>query len=64
MTYSITTTGELMIENKEINGSSVNFRGSKDDLIEYLNHRVEAMEIHINFLESECNALYSQIPIT
>lgn len=64
MTYSITTTGELMIENKEINGSSVNFRGSKDDLIEYLNHRVEAMESHINFLESECNALYSQIPTT
>ena len=64
MTIEITTSGELVVENKEINGSSVNFRGSKDDLIEYLNHRVEAMEIHINFLESECNALYSQIPIT
>lgn len=64
MRIEITTSGELVVENKEINGSSVNFRGSKDDLIEYLNHRVEAMEIHINFLESECNALYSQIPIT
>lgn len=64
MRIEITTSGELVVENKEINGSSVNFRGSKDDLIEYLNHRVEAMEIHINFLESECNALYSQIPTT
>tara|TARA_E500000305_G_C3818758_1_gene141910 strand:- start:128 stop:322 length:195 start_codon:yes stop_codon:yes gene_type:complete len=64
MTIEITTSGELVVENKEINGSSVNFRGSKDDLIEYLNHRVEAMESHINFLESECNALYSQIPTT
>ena len=53
-----------MVENKQINGSTVNFKGSQDDLIEYLNHRVEAMESHINFLESECNALYSQIPTT
>ena len=64
MTIEITTSGELVVENKEINGSLVNFRGSKDDLIEYLNHRVKAMESHINLLESECNALYSQIPTT
>ncbi len=53
-----------MVENKQINGSTVNFKGSQDDLIEYLNHRVEAMEKHIEFLESECNALYSELPIT
>jgi chaperonin cofactor prefoldin len=53
-----------MVENKQINGSTVNFKGSQDDLIEYLNHRVEAMEKHIKFLESECNALYNQLPIT
>ena len=62
--FNITTNGELMVEDKQINGSTVNFKGSQDDLIEYLNHRVEAMEKHIEFLESECNALYSQLPIT
>jgi chaperonin cofactor prefoldin len=62
--FNITTNGELMVENKQINGSTVNFKGSQDDLIEYLNHRVEAMEKHIKFLESECNALYNQLPIT
>ena len=41
-----------------------NFTGNKDDLIQYLNFRIEAMEKHISFLESECNALYSQIPNT
>ena len=50
-----------MIENKQINGESINFRGSKDDLIRYLNHRVEAMTEHIEMIEGECNALYDQI---
>ena len=50
-----------MVENKQINGESINFRGSKDDLIRYLNHRVEAMTEHIEMLEGECNALYSQM---
>ena len=50
-----------MVQDKKINGSTVNFKGSKDDLIEYLNHRVEAMTNHIQMLESECNAMYSQM---
>tara|TARA_R100001460_G_scaffold9931_1_gene23597 strand:- start:2599 stop:2826 length:228 start_codon:yes stop_codon:yes gene_type:complete len=59
--FNITTNGELMVQDKKINGSTVNFKGSKDDLIEYLNHRVEAMTEHIQMLEGECNALYSQM---
>ena len=46
METKITTTGELMISDNKIYGTSVNFRGSKDDLIDYLNHRVEAMTKH------------------
>ena len=61
--YNITTDGELIVKNDTIN-ETPRFRGNKDDLIDYLNHRVKAMEKHIKFLESECNALYSQLPIT
>ena len=61
--FNITTDGDLLVDNNTIN-ETANFRGNKDDLIDYLNHRVEAMEKHIKFLESECNALYSQLPIT
>ena len=61
--YNITTDGELIVKNDTIN-ETPRFRGNKDDLIDYLNHRVNAMEEHIKFLESECNALYSQLPIT
>ena len=61
--YNITTDGELIVKNDTIN-ETPRFRGNKDDLIDYLNYRVKAMEEHIKFLESECNALYSQLPIT
>ena len=61
--YNITTDGELIVKNDTIN-ETPRFRGNKDDLIDYLNHRVKEMEEHIKFLESECNALYSQLPIT
>ena len=61
--YNITTDGELIVKNDTIN-ETPRFRGNKDDLIDYLNHRVNAMEEHIKFLESECNALYIQLPIT
>ena len=30
-----------MVENKQINGSTVNFKGSQDDLIEYLTTSIE-----------------------
>ena len=44
--FKITTDGDLLV---------------KDDLIDYLNCRVEAMANHIQMLEDECNAMYSQM---
>ena len=61
--FNITTDGDLLVDNNTIN-ETANFRGNKDDLIDYLNHRVEAMTKHIEFLEEECDALYGQIPNT
>ena len=61
--FKITTDGDLLVD-KDVINETPNFKGSKDDLIDYLNHRVKAMEEHIKFLESECNALYSQLPVT
>ena len=58
--FNITTDGDLLVDNNTIN-ETANFRGNKDDLIDYLNHRVEAMTNHIQMIEDECNALYSQM---
>ena len=58
--FKITTDGDLLV-NKDIINETPNFKGSKDDLINYLNCRVEAMSNHIQMLEDECNAMYSQI---
>ena len=63
MKFQLTANGDLMLTYNKFNETS-NFTGNKDDLIQYLNFRIEAMEKHISFLESECNALYSQIPNT
>ncbi len=58
--FKITTDGDLLV-NKDIINETPNFKGSKDDLIDYLNCRIEVMTNHIQMLEDECNAMYSQM---
>ena len=58
--FKITTDGDLLV-NKDIINETPNFKGSKDDLIDYLNCRVEAMTTHIQMLEDDFNAMYSQM---
>jgi len=60
MKIEITTAGDLMLTDNKLNETS-NFTGNKDDLIKYLNLRIEAMTNHIKFLEEECSSLYTQV---
>ena len=58
--FNLTTKWDLLV-NKDTINETPNFKGSKDDLIDYLNCRIESMTNHIQMLEDECNALYSQM---
>ena len=60
--FKITTNGDLIINtyNYDDNTNSTN-NYSMESLVTFQQQRIEALEEHIQMLENECNALYSQI---
>lgn len=61
--FNITTDGNLIIYTRNNSNSNNNLHNifSMETLVTYQEQRIKAMEDHIQMLEDECNALYSQI---
>jgi hypothetical protein len=63
MKFQLTTNGDLIIYPGDNSSSNNNLHNifSMETLVTYQEQRIKAMEEHIQMLEDECNALYSQI---
>jgi hypothetical protein len=63
MKFQLTTNGDLIIHPGNNSSSNNNLYNifSMETLVTYQEQRIKAMEEHIQMLEDECNALYSQI---
>jgi len=61
--FKITTNGDLMVYTQHNSGDN-NYNNnyySMEELVEFQQQRIEALQSHIEFLEGECKALYSQL---
>ena len=61
--FNLTTDGDIIIYTAPDNADSDNQNNyySMESLVEYQKQRIEALQNHIEMLEDECKALYSQI---